>query len=101
MLVSLWTMVQFVLLALTVLGGSPAPQSLMQTLLVVALAALVLTPVVPWIFRTLVRALSIAPNAPPARPHTHTPRARRLADDPVASGTAQPRAPSFVVHASA
>ena len=101
MLVSLWLMAQFIMLTVAVALGPHLPHSPMQALLILAVGALVVAPVVPWAVGVLTRILALAPHAPPARLRARTFHVPRAIGAPGTPGTALARAPSLVAHASA
>lgn len=101
MLISLWLMAQLVLFTLSVALTPHLPQPMIQAVLVLAVGALILVPVLPAVARALTRALALAPNAPPRRSHVPEVREFRVPGDAGMPGTALARAPSRVVHASA
>lgn len=102
MLITLWTMLHFVLLALSVVLDPHPPQPLVRTVLLLVVGALVLARFVPVLARSLTRVPASAPNAPPAhRPLGSEVREFRVPGDPGTPGTVLARAPSRLVHASA
>lgn len=99
MLLSLWMMVQFILVTLVVTFGASLPQSPAQALLFGAAGVLALAPLLTAVvcaYRTVV-VPALPQSTTGMRP---TPlRSFRVAQDPGTPGAALPRAPSCVVPA--
>lgn len=97
MLLNLWMTVQFIVVLLSADVDSVMPQSSMHLIVLVLLGAALLSPIAPWAAQALVRVLSLAPHGPwQPRERTEV-REFRMPEEPGTPGTAQPRAPSFVV----
>lgn len=101
MLLNLWMTVQFIVVLLSSDVDSVIPQSSMHLIVLVLLGAVLLSPVAPWAANALVRALSLAPHGPWMRRERTEVRGFRIPEEPGTPGTAQARAPSFVVRSFA
>ncbi|GAA1926796.1 hypothetical protein GCM10009689_01900 [Brevibacterium antiquum] len=101
MLLNLWMTVQFIVVLLSADVDSVIPQSSMHLIVLVLLGAVLLSPVAPWAANALVRTLSLAPHGPWMRRERTDVREFRIPEEPGTPGTAQARAPSFVVRSFA
>ena len=95
----LWLLAHFLFLMCSVSFGPHLPESPVHALLLVLMSTTVLLPLIPWVADILVRALSSAPNAPPAAATVVEPHDIPLPTAPGTPGTT--RAPSLVAHAFA
>lgn len=100
LLLSLWVMMQFIVLSLSVAAGSVLASNPTQTLLIVAASALVLAHSVCWVANALARSLRMAPNAPPVPTRIQASEGLRLPGEPGTPGNIRARAPAFVVQTS-
>ncbi|TSI16899.1 hypothetical protein [Brevibacterium aurantiacum] len=101
MLLNLWMTVQFIVVLLSADVDSVIPQSSMHLIVLVLLGAVLLSPVAPCAANALLRALSLAPHGPWMRRERTEVREFRIPEEPGTPGTAQARAPSFVVRSFA
>ncbi len=101
MLLHLFLMAQFLVLTLSIAADPHLPHSPLQILVLVLLGAVALTPAIPWLIRSLVRAQSLTPHGPPSRTRFTDARLHRLPGAPGTPGTALARAPALAVHALA
>lgn len=101
MLLNLWMTVQFIVVLLSADVDSVIPQSPTHLIVLVLLGAALLSPIAPWAAAALVRVLSLAPHGPWMRRERTEVRDYRMPEEPGTPGTAQPRAPSFVVRSFA
>lgn len=97
MLLNLWMTVQFIVVLLSADVDSVIPQSPTHLIVLVLLGAALLSPIAPWSAAALVRVLSLAPHGPWMRREQTEVREFRMPEEPGTPGTAQARAPSFVV----
>ncbi|WP_346035471.1 hypothetical protein [Brevibacterium picturae] len=101
MLLNLWMTVQFIVVLLSPDADTVIPQSSMHLIVLVLLGAALLSPVAPWAAKALVRVLSLAPHGPWVRRERTEVREFHMPEEPGTPGTAQARAPSFVVRSFA
>ena len=97
MLLNLWMTVQFFVVLASADVDALIPQSPSHLIVLVLLGAALLYPVAPWAASALVRALSLAPHGQWMRRERSDVREFRMPEEPGTPGTAQARAPSFVV----
>ncbi|AOP52588.1 MULTISPECIES: hypothetical protein [Brevibacterium] len=101
MMLNLWMTVQFIVVLLSADADTVIPQSSMHLIVLVLLGAALLSPVAPWLARALFRFLPQSPRGLWGRGERTEVREFRMPEEPGTPGTAQARAPSFVVRSFA
>ena len=101
MLLYMFLMAQFAVFTLGVMADPHLPHPPLQILVLVLAGALALTPAIPWLIRSLVRARALTPHGPPSRTRFVDALLHRLPGAPGTRGAALARAPSLAVHALA